>query len=353
MTSRRSVQTWRQRVSRSLQYFPGHVSGRVASAQPIPYRRVRVGAVEAEIEGIVAISEGYAEYSVSSPAAWPATYHELVALGGNFTTLTYQGATVALPGFSGGFADVGGIRFWWYTTGGWRKWDLGQKFNVWNMTNYPLTWRVNVTDVAVIPISTDAMVPSISTGPVTGAALYDTGGNPFGGHVRFSLTKGIDRAWIWSADPAPAMFTPAPKEYAPPTGTDNYPKRQPLITWSSADFIGIAVTTGWKLRVTRVSDEAGLASVFILFNNIPTRPALSPSDPNAMTPSSSYYVQVPTTDMPLGAAVDIPLSAAIIDRFVSGAHTSAQFYGVNTTTPSWTSKQAVTLTGFELIPPAG
>lgn len=39
MTSRRSMQTHAERVSRALQFIPGHVGGRVASAQPIYHRQ--------------------------------------------------------------------------------------------------------------------------------------------------------------------------------------------------------------------------------------------------------------------------------------------------------------------------
>ena len=35
MTGRRSIASWDARISRALQFVPGHVSGRVASAQPI------------------------------------------------------------------------------------------------------------------------------------------------------------------------------------------------------------------------------------------------------------------------------------------------------------------------------
>lgn len=35
MTSRRALPGWDQRVSRVLQFIPGHVGGRVDSAQPV------------------------------------------------------------------------------------------------------------------------------------------------------------------------------------------------------------------------------------------------------------------------------------------------------------------------------
>lgn len=51
MTGRRAVRQWDERLSRALQFVPGHVGGRVASAQPIrrrggTLRRPSVGAVE-------------------------------------------------------------------------------------------------------------------------------------------------------------------------------------------------------------------------------------------------------------------------------------------------------------------
>jgi hypothetical protein len=51
MTSRRPIRGHTERVSRALQFIPGHVSGRVASAQPIrrrggTLRQASVGAVE-------------------------------------------------------------------------------------------------------------------------------------------------------------------------------------------------------------------------------------------------------------------------------------------------------------------
>lgn len=42
MTSRRSMKTPTEKVSRALQFIPGHVGGRVASAQPV-LRRERIG----------------------------------------------------------------------------------------------------------------------------------------------------------------------------------------------------------------------------------------------------------------------------------------------------------------------
>lgn len=44
MTNRRSLQTNMQRISRAQQFVPGHVGGRVASAQPVRERR-KVGAM--------------------------------------------------------------------------------------------------------------------------------------------------------------------------------------------------------------------------------------------------------------------------------------------------------------------
>ena len=38
MTSRRSIQQYEQRISRMLQFVPGHVGGRVSSAQPVERR---------------------------------------------------------------------------------------------------------------------------------------------------------------------------------------------------------------------------------------------------------------------------------------------------------------------------
>lgn len=38
MTNRRSLATYAERESRALQFWPGHVGGRVASAQPVEPR---------------------------------------------------------------------------------------------------------------------------------------------------------------------------------------------------------------------------------------------------------------------------------------------------------------------------
>lgn len=46
MTNRRSLQTNMQRISRAQQFVPGHVGGRVASAQPVNHRTNRVGATQ-------------------------------------------------------------------------------------------------------------------------------------------------------------------------------------------------------------------------------------------------------------------------------------------------------------------
>lgn len=45
MTNRRSLQTYGERMSRQTQFVPGHVGGRVASAQPLGRRRT-IGAVQ-------------------------------------------------------------------------------------------------------------------------------------------------------------------------------------------------------------------------------------------------------------------------------------------------------------------
>jgi hypothetical protein len=47
MTNRRSLQGYSLRESRELQFTPGHVGGRVASAQPVA-RRIAIGAVTAQ-----------------------------------------------------------------------------------------------------------------------------------------------------------------------------------------------------------------------------------------------------------------------------------------------------------------
>lgn len=48
MTSRRSFRPWTQRLSQAQQFRPGHVTGRVASAQPLR-RRTRLGEVEERV----------------------------------------------------------------------------------------------------------------------------------------------------------------------------------------------------------------------------------------------------------------------------------------------------------------
>jgi hypothetical protein len=52
MTGRRSMQTYEARVSRALQFLPGHITGRVASAQPVQRRRT---------VGVVGMEATYAE----------------------------------------------------------------------------------------------------------------------------------------------------------------------------------------------------------------------------------------------------------------------------------------------------
>ena len=55
MTSRRAVPGWDQRISRALQFRPGHMDGRVASAQP---SRRRGGTLRREAVGAAGTNTG-------------------------------------------------------------------------------------------------------------------------------------------------------------------------------------------------------------------------------------------------------------------------------------------------------
>jgi len=73
VTSRRSMRSHQQRASRAFQFVPGHVGGRVASAQPV----LRLGNISAQVDP---------EDVVVCGTDWPLT-------SGTSTTARYDGAT--------------------------------------------------------------------------------------------------------------------------------------------------------------------------------------------------------------------------------------------------------------------
>lgn len=81
MTSRRAIPGYDQRVSRALQFVPGHLGGRVASAQPV---RRRGGTIRREAVGAAGAAPSFVEPTIferkvgySPAAATPATIDTL------------------------------------------------------------------------------------------------------------------------------------------------------------------------------------------------------------------------------------------------------------------------------------
>jgi hypothetical protein len=80
VTSRRAVPGWDQRISRALQFVPGHVGGRVASAQPVirrggTLRREAVGAVGVSLWGRVLLRKSSGVGGVSGHQMIPFTQY--------------------------------------------------------------------------------------------------------------------------------------------------------------------------------------------------------------------------------------------------------------------------------------
>lgn len=112
MTSRRSLQTFNQRLSRQTQFVPGHVGGRVASAQPVK-RRPTIGAstarppvppdevwyqyqsyhtdgsgLDAELGSLAGVSAAFAvvstagQYLTQIPSGWTELHRETLTQNG-------------------------------------------------------------------------------------------------------------------------------------------------------------------------------------------------------------------------------------------------------------------------------
>jgi hypothetical protein len=88
MTSRRSMKTPAEKMSRALQFIPGHVGGRVASAQPV-LRRARVG-VAGVVASAVLQQTGYASAFGGS------------SISPNFSAMTSGDLAVVVACCSGG-----------------------------------------------------------------------------------------------------------------------------------------------------------------------------------------------------------------------------------------------------------
>lgn len=169
MTGRRAVRQWDERLSRALQFVPGHVGGRVASAQPIrrrggTLRRVSVGAAGGASVVLPTSDDDVRVHRKSSVGFSGSDYHTwgLVApdagdmllsafVGSYFTASsapTYDppaGWTTLLSGST----DEGDVRTVWkvaavdsYTDQG-RTWALAGSPDDWPFETTNLTsWRV-------------------------------------------------------------------------------------------------------------------------------------------------------------------------------------------------------------------
>lgn len=82
MTGRRAVRQWDERLSRALQFVPGHVGGRVASAQPI---RRRGGTLRQASVGAVALPpdvDSWPYFTGGGQLNWPNASVTLADMGG-------------------------------------------------------------------------------------------------------------------------------------------------------------------------------------------------------------------------------------------------------------------------------
>lgn len=313
--------------------------------------------------GIPPTSQGYARWDYA-PALWPtalSTLHNFHQVNG-FASIDYKGAFVA-PGDPGVSVNVGEAG-WGYsarwssvTTPAlqWYFFNFGTRDAIWNMTNGPVLWKSNLGDIT-LPVSTNPGVPSAFIGGFPNGAYQGTFGSPDGtpraGTMKVAAfyAVNLERGWFWSADPSPASYT------EPPTDEDNaYPKDRPFVGWDD-QMVGVTPTTGWKLQFTRVSSEAGLSTVYILFQyrgetggrpylGEPGGPGLSDEQMDPV--STGYSLTVPVSEMPLGVSAQIPVAAGAIAKFADGTLGSVMFYGVADGV-----RCPVTLTDFAFIPPA-
>jgi len=127
VTDRRSFQTWTERMSRQAQFVPGHVGGRVASAQPVK-RRVTVGRVSAPQAPLPTfLGWGEGGNVTTGQTSWDADPRNNTSTSGaiftNAASDTYDGTEVEVGDLV--VALVFGFNCGWSAPTGWTVVDSG------------------------------------------------------------------------------------------------------------------------------------------------------------------------------------------------------------------------------------